>query len=326
MELLHQARPDVIASAERHLNEEELLRLLTILVHYVGAMGFRTPERKAELFERAQTLGVHLLPVHYSSPIPDTRTLPAGFSAHPRDFAGALVLDLADQLELLRRLGRWAGELADVPERAASGFHWDNSQLFRNDASVYYGMIRELRPQRVIEVGGGYSTMLASRACAANGSTDLVCIEPTPRQELRDGLPHLSLLIERPVQDVDPGLFAELRAGDVLFVDGSHVSRVGSDVNHLLLSVLPRLARGVVVHVHDVFTPWEYPEHWIREQQIFWNEQYLLEAFLLFNRDFEPLCFMNFLGKSAPEAFREAMGLAPNAAPGGSSAWLRRAG
>ncbi len=80
------------------------------------------------------------------------------------------------------------------------------------------------------------------------------------------------------------------------------------------------------MHVHDVFTPWDYPEHWIRDQQIFWNEQYLLEAFLLFNVEFQPLCFMNFLGKRAPEAFREALGLAPGAPAGGSSAWIRRTG
>ncbi len=191
LDLLHQIRPEAIESAERHLREEDVLRLLTILVHYVGAMGFRTPERKRALFERAQTLGVHLLPAHYSSPIPDTRTLPAGFSDHPRDFAGALDLDAPKQLELLRKLGRWGEELVDVPEQARSGFHWDNSQLYRTDAVVYYGMLRELRPQLVIEVGGGYSTMLASRACAANGSTELVCIEPTPRSELRAGLEHL---------------------------------------------------------------------------------------------------------------------------------------
>jgi Methyltransferase domain len=326
LDRLHLARPEVIESAERHLSEEEVLRLLTILVHYVGAMGFVTPERKAALFDRAQTLGVHVLPVHYSSPIPDTRELPEGFSARARDFSGGLTLDLGSQLELLTRLGRWAEELADVPEQAASGFYWDNTQLYRNDATAYYGMIRELRPQRVVEVGGGFSTMIASRACVANGSTDLVCVEPWPRPELRNGLPCLGRLIESPVQDVAPDLFLELRAGDLLFIDGSHVSRAGSDVNYLLLSILPRLARGVVVHVHDVFTPWEYPEHWITEQQIFWNEQYLLEAFLLYNGDFEPLCFMNFLGKTAPEAFRAALGLAPNAAPGGSSAWLRRAG
>ena len=185
-------------------------------------------------------------------------------------------------------------------------------------------MIRELRPAQVVEVGGGYSTMLAARASVANGATDLVCIEPEPRPELRRGLAGLSALIEKPVQEANLSLFEKLGSGDILFIDGTHVSRVASDVNYLFLEIVPRLARGVVLHVHDVFTPWEYPEHWIREQQIFWNEQYLLEAFLLFNREFEPLCFMNFLGRMAPEAFRDALGLSPGAPAGGSSAWLRR--
>jgi predicted O-methyltransferase YrrM len=230
---------------------------------------------------------------------------------------------LEKQLELLARVGRFAPELSDIPELAESGFFWDNRQIYRTDAAVYYGMIRESQPRLVVEVGGGYSTMLAARACTVNGTTELVCVEPSPRPELRAGLPGLRTLLDRPVQEVEVDLFLELKAGDILFIDGSHVSRVGSDVNHVILSIFPRLAPGVLVHVHDVFTPWDYPEPWIREQQIFWNEQYVLEAFLLFNRAFELLCFMNFLGMTAPDAFRSALGLPPGAPAGGSSAWMR---
>lgn len=326
IDALFVGHPDLIARAEEHLEEEDILRLLSALVIYVGQIGFRTPARKARLFDLAQSMGVHVLPVHYSSPVPDTASLPDRLWAGPRDFAGAIDLNLDGQLEFLRRVSGWSGELADVPFEAEGrpGFFWNNSQLYRTDAAIYYAAIRELRPARVVEIGGGYSTLIAARAALANGETELVCIEPQPSEELRRGLPGLARLIERPVQEVDTALFSRLESGDLVFVDGSHVARVGSDVNHLVFEVVPRLAPGVVLHFHDVFTPREYPEQWIKERQIFWSEQYLLEAFLLFNREFEILCLTSYLGETHPDAVREALGLRAGTPAGGSSAWLRR--
>ena len=293
---------------------------------YVGQIGFQTPERRARLFERAQGMGVHLLPVHYSSPVPDTRALPDRLWAGPRELGGAIDLNVPGQLEFLRRVSGWAGELADVPSEADGrhGFFWNNAQLYRTDATLYYSAIRAFRPATVIEIGGGYSTMIAARAAAANGTTELVCVEPEPSDELRRGFPGLSRLIELPVQAAGPELFSTLRPGDVLFVDGTHVAKTGSDVNFLFLEVMPTLPGGAFVHVHDVFTPWEYPEHWIKSQQQFWTEQYLLEAFLLFNPEFDILCLMNYLGETQPEAVRDALALPPEVPAGGCSAWLQR--
>jgi hypothetical protein len=325
IDALYAGHPGLIAQAEEHLGEDDLLRLLSVLVIYVGQIGFRTPERKARLFDAAQSMGVHVLPVHYSSPVPDTAELPERLWRGPRDPGAAIDLNVEGQLAFLAPLRRWSAELEDVPlEDAGGGFFWNNSQLYRTDAALYYATIRELRPARVVEIGGGYSTLVAARAAASNGTTELVCVEPFPSGELRDGFPGLGRLIEQPLQDVERSLFSDLRAGDVLFVDGTHVSRIGSDVNHLFFEILPALAPGVVLHFHDVFTPWDYPERWVKERQIFWNEQYLLEAFLSFNREFEVLCLTNYLGERHPEAVRDALGLPARAPAGGSSAWLRR--
>jgi hypothetical protein len=320
IDALYAGRDRLIASARERLSEDDLLRLLSVLVIYLGRLGFETPERKERLFEAAQAMDVHVLPVHYGSPVPDTRALPGRLWEAPRSFGGALDLDVERQLAFLRSVSTHAPELATLE---AEGISWDNLTISRTDASLYYCIVRELRPRRVIEVGGGHSTRVAASAAVQNGVTELVCIDPDPAPGLRE-LPGLARLVERPVQEADPGLFGGLGAGDILFVDGTHVVRVGSDVNYLLLEVVPALASGVLVHLHDVFTPWEYPEWWVREHQVFWSEQYLLEAFLLFNREFEVLCMTNQLGKDRPEAVRDALALPAGVAPGGSSAWLRR--
>jgi len=326
IDALFVVHPDLIARAEEHLEEEDIFRLLSTLVIYVGQIGFRTPARKARLFDLAQSMGVHILPVHYSSPVPDTRALPDRLWAGPRELGGAIDLNLPGQLEFLRRVSGWSGELADVPFEAEGrpGFFWNNTQLYRTDAALYYSTIRAFQPATVIEIGGGYSTMIAARAAAANGSTELVCVEPEPNDELRRGFPGLSRLIELPVQEAGAALLSTLGPGDVLFVDGSHVAKTGSDVSFLFLEVLPKLPGGTLVHVHDVFTPWEYPEHWIKAQQQFWTEQYLLEAFLLFNREFEILCLTHYLGETQPEAVRDSLALPADVPAGGCSAWLRR--
>jgi predicted O-methyltransferase YrrM len=316
---------DLIAKAEEHLSEEDLLRLLSVLVIYVGQIGFRTPERKVNLFDQAQSMGVHILPVHYGNPVPDTRALPEGLWTRTRALADAIGLDLSRQTEFLERLSRWSPEVAGASEAELPGaFRWTNTEFPPADAVLYYCTIRELRPMTVIEVGGGFSTMIAAAAAARNGGTELVCIEPEPSAELRAGFPGLARLIEKPVQEVELDLFESLRAGDVVFVDGSHVARIGSDVNHVFAEVIPRLQPEVVLHFHDIFTPREYPERWVKDLQLFWTEQYLLEAFLLYNSAFEVLCMMSYLAEVAEPDVRRTLSLPGGASIRGSSAWLKR--
>jgi predicted O-methyltransferase YrrM len=166
---------------------------------------------------------------------------------------------LPGMLAVLAEAEAFAGDLAGLAGPPPEP-RFDQDWFPRLDAAVLYGLVRGRRPRRVVEVGSGHSTRFAARAARdAGGGTEIVCIDPSPRARL-DGLPvrHARALL----QDADPALFAGLAAGDVLFIDSSHVAMPGSDVDLLLNGVLPALAPGVLVHLHDVFLPDPYPEAW----------------------------------------------------------------
>jgi hypothetical protein len=132
----------------------------------------------------------------------------------------------------------------------------------------------------------------------------------------------LTRLISSNVQDVPPEEFQRLGQNDVLFIDSSHVSKIGSDVNYIFFEVLPRLASGVIVHVHDIFLPGEFPRHWVTDELRFWNEQYLLRAFLTFNREFEVLLGNAFCAERHADVMRDTFPTSPFLL--GGSFWMRR--
>ena len=136
-------------------------------------------------------------------------------------------------------------------------------------------------------------------------------------------LPGLAAVIARPVQEVDLALFERLEPADILFIDSTHVVRTGGDVPFLYLEVLPRLRPGVIVHLHDVFLPREYPQSWLTEHHLFWNEQYLLHAFLLFNAAFEVLFANQYIALRHQAALRDVFPHSPWWDRGGSF-WMRR--
>jgi hypothetical protein len=136
-----------------------------------------------------------------------------------------------------------------------------------------YCMARHFQPRLTIEVGSGFSSLVLGDAAARNGSSGVVCIEPFPREFLRTRFPGLRSLMENKVQDIDRNFFSQLEAGDILFIDSSHTVKIGGDVNYLFLEVLPRLKPGVIVHVHDIFLPFEYRRDWVLDEFRFWTEQ-----------------------------------------------------
>jgi hypothetical protein len=286
--------------------------------------GYRTLDDWRQTFRFWEEGGIHVTPVHFYQPIPDTAKL--GEAAVSSEMAG-IDLRVGRQLELLSLFRAFSAECSTIPhvvEESDDGFFLQNHAFGGTDALVLYCMIRHFRPSKIVEVGSGYSPILASRALKANGSGTLTCIEPYPPSYLPAELPHLDRIVAQPVQEVDLELFTTLRSGDILFIDSSHVSKWGSDVNHLFLEVLPRLAPGVIVHVHDIFLPEEFPVGWIRDHLLFWNEQYLLRAFLAFNSEYEVLLANHYLGRHHQGQFREAL---PSAGWwGGGSFWIRRNG
>ena len=239
-------------------------------------------------------------PGHFYSPVPDLDEVER---ESQRLFAARTSLDGVNlraehQLSMFRELARLAREdpLPSTPnERARYGT--DNLNYGIGDASMLQAMLRHLRPRRYLEVGSGWSTALAwdTSEQFLNGTMSVTAIEPYPqllKDCLREGDP--VEIIDQPVQSVSLDRFRELEANDVLFIDSSHVLKTASDVHFLFTSVLPVLAVGVYVHIHDMFWPFEYLPHWIREGRA-WNECYLVHAFLLFNDTFEIELFNHYL-------------------------------
>lgn len=210
------------------------------------------------------------------------------------------------------------------PARAPTSFYSDNPAFGWLDSRLLFVLLREWRPRRMIEVGSGYSTLLAADVNARflSGAMELTCIEPHPPDFLRGGVPGLGRLIAEPVQRVSLDDFTRLENGDVLFIDSSHVAKTGSDVNHLLFEVLPRLAAGVRIHFHDIFLPHEYPPAWVLDENRSWNEQYAVRALLLFSSAFRVVFGSSYAYHRHPELVRQALGA--DRAPGGGSLWLER--
>jgi len=254
--------------------------------------------------------GFHLLRKHYYLPIPDEADLSDTFWERRSALVG---LEMNDEyaLDLLQSVfPLYLDEFRESfpvhrPSRNDSNFYLINGNFMAIDAHVYYIFIRYFKPKRIIEIGAGNSTVVASVACRRNikesgEGPNLTAIEPYPRSILKDGIPELSQLIEAKVQDVDIELFTSLKSGDILFIDSSHVLREGGDVQLEYCEILPLLAPGVLVHIHDISLPKHYPRVYF-ENQLYFNEQYLLQAFLCFNSRFDVIWPGNYMIVKYPD-------------------------
>ena len=264
--------------------------------------------------ELSDRWGYHIRPIHYYEPLPDFRSITPEQTQRKREYP-AIDFRRDDQLRLLRELEPYARELpeADLVNDYFSGL----------DAVVYYSLIRRLKPRRIIEIGGGYSTRIAGKALAANQSGRLTCIEPYPEERLNGSAFGVHLVTKR-VEELEVGFFSTLEANDVLFIDSSHTVKFGSDVCYEFLELLPRIAPGVWIHVHDIFFPHDYPSEWLINRRLALNEQYLLEAFLTFNDKFQVALANHWLCLDHAD---DAARLWPDAAnQRASSFWMRRLG
>ncbi|MCU1306658.1 MAG: hypothetical protein JWN45_1353 [Acidobacteriaceae bacterium] len=281
------------------------------------AMGMRRNARVRPLiiaaFKLLQKMGVNVTPRHFYWPIPYLAEL------EQRDWpmiANPVGVDLRleNQLEFLEHIAsRYKAEFSypDAPATPAYEYHGNNGLYESVDAESLYCMVRHYKPKRIIEIGGGFSTRVTSRAIRENvrrdrANCELITIEPMPDKVLKQGIPGLSTLIEKPVQQVHLDLFESLGSGDILFIDSSHVVSIGNDVIYEYLEILPRLQKGVIVHVHDIFLPSDYPRASVMEAFCFWSEQYLLQAFLTFNSNFEVLWASSAMQLFHPDALEES--------------------
>jgi predicted O-methyltransferase YrrM len=280
--------------------------------------------RRRHHFARAvgRRLGYHVVRADHYSPIPDLEALPDALWDEAAPMPGVELRIEAAAALLERELAPFIAEYAPPaePPGTAHGYHTHNPMYPAFDAEVLYAMVRHLKPARVVEVGAGFSTRVVRDALARHPAEHLV-YDPDPAAAERAGDAEV-----RPLraQEIPLAEFSRLEAGDVLFIDTTHTVKAGGDVVRLVLEVLPSLAPGVVVHVHDFYRPFEYPRLLMERFRVVWQEHYLLQAFLAFNEAFEVLIANHALARLRPELVRAVVpGVGDGIAPG-SALWLRR--
>jgi Methyltransferase domain len=264
-------------------------------------------------------VGVFPIRDHYYEPQFDNRTPRQDFS-QDRNLPG-ISWNVSGQLEMLERF-TFSSELADIPREKSNSleFYLSNDAFESGDAEYWYQLIRAIKPGRIFEVGSGNSTLMATKAIRKNREDtssyecEHVCIEPYEMPWLEEA--GVSV-VRKKVEDLELSFFARLRANDILFIDSSHTIRPQGDVLFEYLEILPSLNKGVVVHVHDIFSPKNYPKRWLADEVKFWNEQYLLEAFLSSNTSWKIVGALNYLHHNHYEELKAvARFLTPEAEPG----------
>jgi hypothetical protein len=270
---------------------------------------------------RSALFSIGLLPVrrHYYEPFPNLER-----AGGPRGLPG-IEWNLTEQWLLVDSFA-WMEEIRGLTKRSIAGRIFDphNPNFCGGDADILYSMVRKLRPRTIIEIGCGYSTLVAAQALQRNAGEGNpgrhVCVEPYEMRWLE--LIGVEVL-RAPVEKIGVDFFETLASGDLLFIDSSHVVRAGGDVNYLILEVLPTLAPGVTVHFHDIFSPADYPRLWTDEKALLWSEQYLLEAFLSGSRDWEIVLAANYLCHQDRKRLSERLPLMESDAEPGSI-YIRR--
>lgn len=241
---------------------------------------------RGALFDYAEKFGVHILPVHYYTPIPAESDF-----ARPRrkNNMTGIDLDVAGGLDRAHKLLEKYKDQVTTFLNGAGKYDPQNTSFHPLDAAILYASVREARPRRIIEIGSGMSTHVILEALrnAEMPETNFTCIEPYLPDYLKNSRKGITEVIERPLQEVPLDKFRELEANDILFIDSTHVVRFDSDVVYEILEILPILKPGVIVHVHDIFFPDDYPKAWLQQFRFFWAEQYMLQAFLSMNPNFK---------------------------------------
>ncbi len=286
------------------------------------------PQRLPWSYKIWDKMGVAPIDFHYYQPVFDPCELSGRLSSRPDALRG-IEWNGQQQLELLSEF-HFQDELAVVPVDPPAAntleFFHANPSFGPADAEMLYNMVRHFRPARVVEIGSGYSTRMLKKALDANrregGVSKHTCIEPYEMPWLESlGVDEV---VRSKVEDVDIGVFQELKANDILFIDSSHVLRTGGDVFVEYLHILPSLQKGVIIHIHDIFLPYDYPRDWLVAKRRFWTEQYVLQAFLAFNSSFRILAAVNHLALHHSDELADACPVYARLRSGHGSFWLQR--
>ena len=282
-------------------------------------------------FPILEKCGFHLVGDHFYEPIPNSRLIAHTYPTKGRDYPPVTRAMKGARVTLEEMISLYAPEFA---HRMFGGDYRERNSYFDGlDAITLYSVIRHFRPRRLVEIGQGFSTLVILQALQANAadSTDSVAfasVDPFDRLRLDDqSFPFDTQLIRAGVQDVERSVFDLLEAGDLLFIDSTHVLKYGSDVRYEFDELIPAVKPGVMIHLHDIFTPFEYPRDWLLKHRRFWTEQYLLEAFMRFNSAFEIVFPVHALAQTPEFAARvRSLCQYPGFEPSGSSFYITRSG
>ena len=300
-------------------------RNLPHLVQQMALTGERTDECLAK--------GALPMLVHFYSPVPDIPDLQARHVFSKKSELKGIDFREQEQVKLMLELGKKFGKECDWPVEAADReeeYYIKNDSFSFGCASALHSMIRNYKSANIIEVGSGFSSRVISQALSLNQNEGHKCnyeiIDPYPNEIIQHKLANVSRVNKNRVEVVSPEVFDRLKENDILFIDSGHTVRIGGDVNFLYLDILPRLSKGVVIHIHDISLPYEYGEVYYTNPgfRVFWTEAYLLQAFLAFNNSFEVLLGMNYLQVEHSDAFRQAFPMFQPGYAGSGSFWMRK--
>ncbi|ADE13109.1 class I SAM-dependent methyltransferase [Sideroxydans lithotrophicus] len=275
-----------------------LVAMAAILMKLVRRLGIWRMPVARRIFNR---IGVYPIRDHYYEPMYNYKKYLQHSLRDERNLPG-IDHNEAGQISWLKKFD-YADELQRLPSAPTvdRSYYYNNPNFAEGDAEYLYSLIRLCKPKRIIEIGSGFSTLMARAAIEQNRNEDSgyqclhQCIEPYEMQWL-DKVEGIEVVRQK-VENVDQSIFRQLVANDILFIDSSHVIRPQSDVLTECLEILPILNAGVLIHIHDIFTPCDYLDHWLIDEVKLWNEQYLLEAFLSCNPHFEIIAALNFLSR-----------------------------
>ncbi len=239
------------------------------------------------LRKQIEQAGLTLVPCNFYSTIPSLSEIENSFEDNSSQNLPVYLRKFEDEkiLPYLESISTYAAEFSPKLEESEAGptsFFWNNSQFSNSDAMAYYSVVRHRKPHRIVEIGSGFSTLIALEAIRRNGFGEIVCIEPYPRDFLTK-LPRVRV-DTRKIQSIPVDGFLEIMSGaELLFVDSTHTVKMGSDCLYIYLNLLPAIQNKILLHAHDIFLPFGMPGEWARKHHIYWTEQYLLYAYLLDN-------------------------------------------
>jgi hypothetical protein len=288
------------------------LDYILIPIVFISSIVFREIRKIGiNLFPRSKRImlnkGVFPIIDHYYEPLFDSKHLYKDLNKE-RNLPG-INLNIEDQLSLLKSFN-FQSEFKNIPNQHINDsiFNFNNNSFDSGDAQYWYSLIRLKKPRNIIEIGSGNSTKMARLAIEFNNKEDSnyecnhICIEPYEMPWLENI--GVKVLREK-VENLDLSFFEILNENDILFIDSSHMIRPQGDVLFEFLELIPSLKSGVIIHVHDIFSPRDYPKEWVVDFVRLWNEQYLLEAFLNYNNSYKIIGALNLLYNNHNELFND---------------------